>query len=380
MLETGRLLDLAREQSGLRDFGEEWFIEPLGWLVDSINQDCRLTPTGRQAIPGMLIRFLVNRLEVEHWYKLHPEIDDEEILAPVFGVGLPRTGSTALGHIMSLDPETRVLRKWESDRPCPPPEAATQHTDPRIAISQAAEDQFVELVPEVVDMLPRGVTSPTECAYPLMESFSAGSSFELFIHVPTYARKTLSPGFDMVPAYRYHKRLIKLLQWRCPPKRWYLRTPVHTFEIDSLSAVYPDARFVMTHRDPMKSLPSVCSLIEHHRRAFVENPEPEYVGATHEGYWATALERTLDFRDRVGEERFFDVSHRRQVIDPAEQVRALYEKLGWHYDESMEERIRAWQETHPRGKHSYSAEHFGLDPARITRDYRFYTERFATLL
>ncbi len=374
---AGRLVDEARKRTGLRDLGDEWFLEPLEWLVDSIHHESRLTPAGAQAIPEMLIGYLVNRLEVEDWYARHPEIEDEVIEAPLFGLGLPRTGSTALGHMMGLDSGTRVLRSWEMDRHCPPPEAATRKTDPRIAISQAAEDVFVKLVPDVVDMLPRGVTNGQECAYVLMEAFSAGSSYELFLHVPTYAKRTSSPGFDMVRAYRYHERLVKLLQWRCPPKRWFLRTPVHTFEIDALIEVYPDASFVWTHRRPLEALSSVCSLNYHFRRAFIENPEPEYLGATHHAYWIEAIGRALDVRERIGEDRFFDVSHARQIVDPAAQVRGLYEHVGWEYPEQMDEWIGTWQEQHPKGKHQSQPEFFGLDPARVEQDYAFYTDRFA---
>jgi hypothetical protein len=380
MIQAGRLLDTARERTGLRNFGDEWFLEPLEWLVGSINQDSRLTATGAAAIPEMLIAHLVNHLELEDWYSRHPEIQDEAIEKPLFGLGMPRTGSTAFGHMMGLDPQTRVLRVWEQDRHCPPPEKATEHTDHRIAISQAAEDAFVTLIPEVLDMLPRGVTKATECAFPLMECFSSGPSYELFVHAPSFAEKTTSPPYDMVPAYRYHQRVLKLLQWRCPPKRWFLRTPVHTFDIDALLAVYPDASFVWTHREPLRSLSSVCSLIHHYRRVFVENPEPKYVGASHQVYWAEALRRTLAVRERLGEARFFDVFHKRQVVAPSEQVRALYAHMGWPYDEAMEQRIATWQEEHPKGRHESHPEVFGLDPQKIQRDFEFYTRRFEGLL
>jgi hypothetical protein len=380
VLEAGRLIDAARERTGLRSFGDEWFLEPLGWLLESIDAESRLTETGAAFVPEMLIAHLVNRLELHDWYRRHPEIDDEEIVAPVFGLGMPRTGSTALGHMMGLDPDTRVLRGWESDRHCPPPEAATQDSDPRIAVSQRAEDQLSRLVPELNHMLPRGVTKATECAYPLAESFASGPTFDLFLHVPGFLAKTLSPAFDMVPAYRHHKQVLKLLQWRCPPKRWYLRTPMHSFDIDALHEVYPDARFVMTHREPLRSLSSVCSFIYRYRVAFVENPEPEYLGATHRAFWAEALRRTLAFRDAGREARFHDVSHRRQVVRPSEQVREVYQHFGWRYDETMEERIRVWQQEHPKGKHESRPEFFALDPGKVAEDFRFYTERFAHLL
>jgi hypothetical protein len=376
MLEAGKLLDIARERTGLSDYGDEWFVEPLGWLVESINTESRLTETGAAVIPEMLIAHLVNHLELEDWYKRHPEIEDEQIVAPLFGLGMPRTGSTAFGHMMGLDPNTRVLRVWEQERHCPPPEAATQHTDPRIAISAAAEDAFQGMVPEVTNMLPRGVTKATECAFPLMECFSSGPSYDLFVHVPTFNARTTSGEYDMVPAYRYHERVLKLLQWRCPPRRWFLRTPVHTYDIEALLKVYPDANFVWTHRQPLRSLSSVCSLIYHYRRAFIENPEPEYLGRDHLHYWPVALKRTLAVRERLGESRFFDVFHKRQIVEPSEQVRAAYEHFGWPWPEEMNGWIAGWQEEHPKGKHDSHPEFFGLTPEKVAEEFRFYTDRF----
>jgi hypothetical protein len=379
MITTGALLDAARARTGLRDFGEDSFLEPFERLVDSINRESRLSAVGQIAGPEMLIHALINRLEIESWYARHPEIDDQQIIAPVFGVGLPRTGSTALGFILSLDRNTRVLRDWEANRPCPPPESATEFTDPRIAATQAANDAFEALVPELPNMLPRAVEGPTECYYLLTYSFST-SALETFFNVPSYSAWLSSSAFDMEPAYRYHQRVIKLLQWRCPPRRWFLRSPPHLFGLDALFKVYPDARFVMTHRDPVKSVPSTCSLMHHLRSAFVENPEPEQFGPAQAELWAMALKRALAFRERVGEDRFYDISHRRQTKNPAEQIRGLYEKLGWPLDEQLESRIAAWQEVNPKGPHQAQAASFALDPAQLAARYRFYTERFGEWL
>jgi hypothetical protein len=209
-----------------------------------------------------------------------------------------------------------------------------------------------------------------------MECFSSGPSYDLFVHVPSFNAKTTSGTYDMVPAYRYHERVLKLLQWRCPPKRWFLKTPVHTYDIEALLKVYPDANFVWTHRQPLRAITSVSSLIYHYRRAFVENPEPEYVGREHLHYWPEALKRALAVRERLGERRFFDVYHKRQIVDPSEQVRALYAHFGWPYPADMDARIARWQEEHPKGCHESRPEFFGLDPEVLARNLAFYTDRF----
>lgn len=378
MIDANALMSAAKERTGLSDWGDGWYLEPMHWLVDAINEESELTEFGGGALPEMLIAHLVNQLEVHDWYKRHPEIDEEEIVTPLFGIGLPRTGSTALSHMMGLDPATRILRVWEQERHCPPPEKATELTDPRIAISAAGEEGFQTLVPEATEMLPRGVEKSQECAHVLMEAFSSGPSFELFVHVPSFNARTIAPEYEpyMVRAYEYHKRVLKLLQWRCPPKRWYLKTPVHTYDIEPLLKVFPDANFVWTHREPLRSLSSVCSLIYHFRRAFVDNPNPEYLGHEHRAYWTKGLQRALDARERLGEDRFHDVYHRVQIVDPSKQVRELYAKFGWPYPPEMDARIAAWQEEHPKGKHDARPEFFGLDPEAVNEEFWFYTDRF----
>ncbi|MBM3595303.1 MAG: sulfotransferase, partial [Alphaproteobacteria bacterium] len=118
MIDPNALMNAAKERTGLSDWGNDWYLEPMHWLVDAINKESELTEVGAGALPEMLIAHLVNQLEVHGWYKRHPEIDEEEIVTPLFGIGLPRTGSTAFSHMMGLDPATRILRVWEQERHC----------------------------------------------------------------------------------------------------------------------------------------------------------------------------------------------------------------------------------------------------------------------
>lgn len=379
MIHTAQLLTQARAQTGLTDFGEESFLEPLDRLVDSLNRESQLTAFGEKAIPGMLVGLLVNRLEIESWYARHPEIEDQQIVAPLFGIGLGRTGSTALGFMLAQDRNTRVLREWENKRPCPPPETATEHNDPRIAEAEESSKLLETVVPELRDMLPRDVHGPAECARTLALSFGHASFFEVFAHVPSYAEWIVSSNFDLRPAYRYHRRVIKLLQWRCPPRRWFLRTPIHLSALEALNEIYPDAQFVWTHRDPSKVLPSTVSLMHNFRKSYVQNNEPNF-GKVQEHYWEYALKRALAFRDRIGEDRFFDISHRRQNINPVEQIIPLYAKLGWPFDDDLKTRISQWQDTNPKGDHKFSPSDFGLDVDEIAARYKFYSDRFPALL
>jgi len=374
-----QLLERAAAKAGLSDFGDPAFLPPLERLVEALNTEAKPSAFGQKAIPKVIGSYLTTRLQVESWYARHPEIDDQQIVAPVFGVGLPRTGSTALGHMLAQDRNTRTLRGWEAWNPCPPPDAATEDTDPRIAAAEA-NNPLDNAVPELREMLPRDPRGPEECIALLYLSFMPAFSFEVWGRLPAYCEWGDTAADATLVAYRYHERVLKLLQWRCPPRRWFLRTPYHTAALDPILEVYPDARFVWSHRKPVPSLTSISSLVYHLCNPYVADPEPERLGEIQLRHWGVALDRGLAVRDRTGEDRHFDVSHHRQLADPAEQIRALYHWLGWEYDEALGAKILRWQEANPRGDHRATADFFGLDEAEVASRFAGYAERFAPYL
>ncbi|HEV3113232.1 MAG TPA: sulfotransferase [Candidatus Binataceae bacterium] len=373
------LIDAAKSRCGFDDFGGDSFREGLERLVDSINSESSLTDIGRLMAPEMLIASLINRLEVEHWYRLHPEIDEEQIIAPLFGVGLPRTGSTALIYMLACDPNTRSLRNWEAEKPCPPPQKASADTDPRIALCAANIEATLTRAPEVADMLPFEPRGPIEC-FPLMFLEFKFHAYEAFLHVPSYIEWVNSASCDMEPAYRYHKRVLKLLQWRCPPRRWSLKTPSHMLYIDALNKVYPDARFVMTHRDPVRVLPSLADLLRALRSGILEDPMAHSIGPHIAREWSLALRRMIDFRDRAGEQRFYDIAHRAVTSDPIAEMRKLYRLLGWGLSAETAAAMGAWQEENLRATRRLHPQDFGLEESSMREQFRFYTERFSALL
>ncbi len=372
------LIDAARSRSGLDDFGGVSFREGLVHLVDSINAESKLNDLGKLAAPEMIIAQLISRLEIEHWYHEHPEIDDEQIIAPLFGVGLPRTGSTALAFMLAQDPNNRSLRMWEADKPCPPPELATQHTDPRIAVCAANIEAGLQRCPERRAMLPWDAEGPTECLGVMFLDFKF-QAYEAFLHVPSYIEWLNSPACDMEPAYRYHKRVLKLLQWRCPPKRWSLKSPTHMLYSDALNKVYPDARFVMTHRHPAQVMPSISDLLWSTRRDLNIDPMPDWYAHHAMEEWATAIGRLMDLRDRIGPARFYDIAFRDFMADSIREIRGLYQWLGWELSAGTVKLMLAWQAKNPKPSHNVTMEKYGLDEQSIAQTYRCYSERFAAL-
>src|SRR3546814_615248 len=156
------LMQRARAASSLDDFGDDSFREGLERLVESADREARLTERGRMGFEMQIVDLLVNRLQVEHWYRLHPEIDQQQIVAPLIGLGLPRTGSTALSCMLAEDPAVRSIRNWEAMTPCPPPQTATEHSDPRIEVAQHMVQRRHEMFPRKKAMLPSSATMPTE--------------------------------------------------------------------------------------------------------------------------------------------------------------------------------------------------------------------------
>ena len=372
MQDVKQLIAEARRRTGLEDLGEDTFREPLERLVTSVNRDTTFTAFGAATLPEMLIKYLTNRLEVENWYRRHPEIDEEEIVAPLFGVGLPRTGSTLLGALLALDPNTRSLRPWESQTPCPPP--VTGEIDHRYKESQEYFRIFKEKSPDVFAMIPFGADDPNEDFELMMNSFCL-DYFYVYSDCADFLKWFYDPARDYAFGYRYHKRVLKLLQWRCPPKRWNLKLPSHSIMIEGLNKVYPDARFVWTHRDPNKVLPSISRLVEVIRASYVTRPDMDAFAAVQVDIWELAAKRLLDFRTRH-EDRFSDIFHVDLLKDSAREIDRLYKWIGWPAKPDMAETIARWRANHPRQDRSYSNEANRFDPAEICRRFKFYTGRF----
>ena len=201
-----------------------------------MNREGDLTPTGelmQQARLGML---LSARLGVEDTYRQHPEIEAQEVEGPVFVIGLPRTGTTALSQLVAADPQFRSLRLWESSTPVPPPTSATEQTDPRIAATEAGLAMVNEMFPLMKALYYQEATTATECQDLLGMSFRA-VHFDGSTRVPSYMAWVTN--CDMRSTYQYHRRVLRLLQSQCPPRLWHLKTPVHMFAMDALSRRTP---------------------------------------------------------------------------------------------------------------------------------------------
>jgi sulfotransferase family protein len=381
MSKVAELLQRAQAATSLADFGDDSFREGMEILVAAIDAEARLTDAGRAAYDTQLVDLLANRLKVEHWYRLHPEIDEQEIVAPLIGLGLPRTGSSALSCMLAEDPAVRSIRGWEAQEPCPPPETATQYSDPRIAKAEAMMERRARMFPRMQMMLPSTATTPTECQTFMAYDFKS-QLFQAFVHVPSYV-EWLNYKADLVPTYRYVKRVLKILQWRCPPRRWRLKNPSHSLFIDALAQVFPDARFWMTHRDVANVIPSVADLYFELTRAFAEQVDKVWLGKMTADFCELGMRRMMAFRDAGNDHRFFDIYFAPFQKDPYPILTRLYAWLGEELTPTTLERMEAWRRNSPRdkhGSHTYDVAEFGIDPGQLRRRFAFYSERYSGVL
>jgi hypothetical protein len=373
-------MEAAQAQTGLDDYGPEAdaMVEALTVLVQSANDDADLDEQGEAVFGGMIVSLLARRLEIEDWYAQHPEIDDQQIGAVLFGVGLPRTGSTALSYLLAQDRNVRSLRMWEASQPTPPPELDGEDHDPRFLAAQEAMSGLRAVPEELKSMLPSSPDGPSECLELLNLSFRC-SMLDTVAQTPSYNAWLVDCDFG--PAYRYHQRALKLLQWRRPPNRWRLKSPAHMFGIDALDAVYPDAKFVITHRDPAKVIASVASVETAVVRMYTGRADPMYFGQHCVDDWDLALRRFLAFRDRVGEDRFHDIAFIDMQSDPIGAVRGLYDWLGEELTPETAAAMQAWwdgsqDDRSAGGGHHYTPEEFGLDADELHERFAYYSERF----
>ena len=375
-LDVDGIEEEARSQTNLDDAGGNHYREGLERLVGSMNSEGDLTDMGEAMQHARLVALLAARLQVEDTYRRNPEIDDEEVAGPVFVIGLPRTGTTALSQLVAADPQFRSLRMWESGTPVPPPEKATEHTDPRIAVAEENLALMNEAFPLMQTMHHIEAATATECQ-DLMGMSYRTAHFDGFARVPSYMDWVI--GTDMRETYRYHRRVLRLLQWHCPPTLWHLKTPVHMFALDALVEAYPNARFLWSHRDPAQVLGSVCSLIHYTRSWSSDRDDALELGAEELDRWSSAIARAMDFRRRVGDERFADISFADLQSDPVAALAQGLHHIGLTFDDGSRLSVERWAATHQpgsHGSHSYDLADFGLDPERIRERFASYCTTF----
>lgn len=378
-LDAENLIATAKKRTGLSNFGKDDWIEPFEILTRSLDQESELHIFGRIMTRNELINLLEARLNVEETYRLHPEIDDEVIDSPVIITGLGRSGTSILYELLSQDPQFGTPSSWEAMFPCPAPEKATYRTDPRADIAHQLLTQWGRAAPPWKAMHESGGWIPAECCAVYEASFRSDN---MPSKAPTPSYSMWLPKADMTPALEYYKRVLKLLQWKNPRKHWLLKAPSHLGYLPTLFKVFPDARLIVTHRDPVKANASITNMLAtlywmrstapFDVKAFEALMTPEAI--------AWRLNQLVDLLEakEIPQAQVFASRYADLIEDPEAALRGLYERMGEGLSPEALKAMQAYIAAKPQGKHGIHKYQVGAD-AEIDRQralYKKYQDRF----
>lgn len=373
-----RLIEQARRRTGMTDFGDIPFEQPLRRLLQACREEAELSLFGSAAIRWDTARFLANLLRMRDEEKRSPEILDQPIERPVIIAGLPRSGTTFLHGLLTEDSANLAPRVWQVIHPYP--ERRDHRAGDRRARRVSRQlRMFQILAPQFRRLHPIDATSPQECSEITAHIF-ASLRFDTTYRVPGYRRWLDRTGH--LDPYRFHKRFLQHLQYQAgPARRWVLKCPDHIFALAAIRTVYPDANMVFVHRDPVAVLASVARLTEVLRRPFSRRVDRLAVGREDSERWLAAAGLMVAADDEQGfAEPIFHIHYSELVADPPGTVAALYRHFGRTLDPAAAARISRRVAANPNGGYGgrrARLEDYGLDPAREHERYAHYMDRFA---
>lgn len=357
-LDPNDLLRAARKKTGFNHIDQPDSVDALDRLCKSLEQEANLTPMGRIFTREMLISGLCKQLELKHWIDRHPEILDETITAPVVIIGMPRTGTTILHELMALDPANRVPQTWEVAAPFPPPEPDSYASDARISEEAKRLKVSHYLMPSVENMHRMGEQLPQECVAITADVFMS-MLYNTVYHIPSYAQ-WLAEDADMSLAYRYHKRMLQLLQWKYKRDRWVIKSPGHLWSLPELIQQYPDAKLIQTHRDPLKIVSSLASMLPTMRSAY--QSRVDVAGTARE--WAQTNSKALNASmaarksGAIDPNNIVDIQFREMIQSPELAVERAYKQFGLPFSEQLATAIQRYVSENPADKHGGHKHHF----------------------
>jgi hypothetical protein len=371
------LLAEARNATGLDDFGSDDFREGLNVYCESVFAEAKLNDVGVMAVQGNIVANLANRLRVVDWAARHPDVADERIDAPLIVIGMFRAGTTFLSYLLDQDRGNRALLRWESGDSVPPPTPATFRAGPRVDAASASVDMLEQLNPKMAAIHHEDASGPTECVAVMSQDFKS-LSWEAITNVPSYGRWL--HDVDQRSAYEYHKLVLQVLQHGGVRGRWTLKSPHHAIALDALTAVYPDARLVLLHRDPVVLCASVCSLITTLTGTFSDADHRRYIAEHWTAMLETSVNRIDAFRAAHPEHPVLDVQYADLITKPVETVAAIYDAAGDVLAGEARTAIEGYVAANARGRfgvHRYDLSQFDLDEAEIAERFAPYVARYA---
>ena len=381
--DTDNLIAEACQRTGFADFGPGDFRTPLAVLCHSLDTEAPLSPEGRLAQRERVLTSLAARLTMQDWFTRHPDIAEEDIGTPVVIVGLPRTGTTMLYRMLSAAEGLTPPLFYEATQVCPVPGwDFNAKTDPRIAIGETIVAGMMERMPELASIYPFECMAPEESIFLYYPSFlSTHEQSSAF--VPSFDAWFASA--DKRPAYHYLRRALQFLQWQrrragthVEGVRWLLKTPDHIHGLAELLEVFPGTHIIQTHRDPIQTIPSICSFIKVLHSPTVARDDSHDIGDAWCAMFARSMTVALDVRARHPD-NFLDIWYKDTVANPRQVAEDVFAFIGLPLTEAGWAEMQKWRDANQREarpSHAYTLAEFGLDEPRIKADFRTYRARF----
>ena len=369
----------AMRATGLADFGDPWFRGPLRALLPALRDEARLNPIGRMIAHGSLLKTLKERLWAEALFARHPEIRARPLAAPIVIVGPMRSGTTRLHRLMASDARFAHLRLYEALCPVPWPSSFGHRRDPRIAYTARGWKALNWVNPVNAAVHPTGPLEPDE-ELGLLENSLWGAQIEAQRRVPSYAR--WCEAGDATPAHAHMADLLRLTGWfrgDDPAKPWLLKTPQHMQDLAALLRVFPDARLIFTHRDPVDVVGSACSLAWHQMVVQSDAVDAHWIG----GEWLHKTEHRLHtclaVRERLAPQQQLDIGFDEMNRDWHGAMRRVYDFIGMDIAPAvapMTAYVERAAREHRYAAHRYDLADFGLDAGEIRDRFASYSARF----
>ena len=377
MLDSKQIINAAKNQTNLEYFGNPLFLEGFECLVQSINEEADLNDIGMEAQQHRLIGILANLLRIENACIQHPEILTEEIKSPVVIVGLPRTGSTMTHRLLASDPRHTAMLWWEGRYPAMLDNEVRCHPIERMEMGKAEVGAVMQASPEALTIHPWDYKGADEEILLLEHTFFSTVP-ESFMRLPTYSKWVESQ--DHIHAYAQLKIMLQYLQWQNPgrdKKRWVLKSPHHLGFIDKLLKIFPDSKVIQTHRDPLKTVPSFCSMCSNLFEPLTNSYDKNEIGH----HWAHKLAKVLNHCMEVSnlnKDNFLNLEFKKMIKDPILEMEEVYNFIGEDFTYQAENAMNAWKEEnqHEMGAHQYSLEEFGLESSFIDSYFSEYINQY----
>lgn len=372
------LLAAARDRTGLLDFGDTWFFEPMDQYIAAANAEGKLTPAGFGGQTESILKGLASRLRMVDDIKRHPEILDETVEVAAIILGLPRTGSTIFHRLLASAPGMTAIRWYEAQNYAPLPGDEPGNPVARRAYAEAMIKGWLNLSPELASIHPLDPDAPDEEIIILGQLFIT-TMVEAMTFIPSFA--AWLDTYDQAKGFEDLKTILQYLQWQDPERRgrkWVLKSPSHLPYTDAVANAFPDAVLVMTHRDPVEVVPSYVSM-----EAALYKLNSVHSDRDVGGFWfprlAGWMKRFEEARARIGEDRFIDIDYREVAREPLKQAERVLAHIGVPLDDKIEAALAefmAGNKREQRPMHDYSLERFGLNEDAVREAFASYRARF----